>query len=80
MMDVFREFGVETLHLQPGLVRDLESRTGRPFSWQDYADSDLIVGGGNTHPSVRQHGMAAELLTSKLTELGWLEELAGDAR
>lgn len=80
MMDVFREFGVETLHLQPGLVRDLESRTGRPFSWQDYADSDLIVGGGNTHPSVRQHGMAAELVTSKLTELGWLEELAGDAR
>lgn len=80
MMEVFREHGIETLHLQPRLEAALEADTGEAFSWEGYARSDLVVGGGNTHPSSRQHRMAAELLLARLTELRWLDELATSAR
>lgn len=80
MMDSLNRRGFPQAHLQQTLERHYQSSTGEEFSWEGYANSELVVSEHDGHPSPLQHRMAAEHILARLEELKLVDALVERAR
>jgi len=80
LMAAIEARGIASLRLQWLVEREVTAATGRPFSWEDYAQSDLVIAPDDWHPSVKQHALIGQELYKALVAAGHVARWSERAR